>query len=121
MQRNPDLLREILLDIEGKTPAEAGKPLDIENYSPEEIWEHLRQLEETGLVERHKRAGGWPQPSSFPRRPDRLTSTGHDVLDEIREPARWTRLKSLVAKGREAAIKAGFSTLASWLAEKVIS
>ena len=101
MKRNLDLIRDLLLKLEG-FPTEMGgvylfAPNDpqivVEGYSDHEIGYHLDLLREQGLIE---------CPGSQPMLGitfKRLTWQGHDYLDAVRDPEIWKCTK----KGAEAA------------------
>ena len=86
MKRDMDLIREILLKIEEhdvNSPSSAN--LEIEGYSPREVYEHARLLENAGLIEdAHFDFAGntWVQ---------RITWSGYDYLDKVRDNSIWKK------------------------------
>ncbi len=120
MNRNMDLVRDLLLAIEndpkldGKTVNVLNQPSDIgiTDFTLEEIEYHLVMLIDQGLVD----GKITPQmPIIF----SKLTWQGHDFIDAIRDPDVWQRTK-------EGAKKAGgfslelLSDLAKGLIKKKI-
>lgn len=92
MERDMDLVRAILLEVERRAWAEQGKPVEIEGYSGERVSYHVRILDEAGLM-------AALDASSFKGLawyPISLTWEGHDFLDAAREDTRWNRAKQLV-------------------------
>lgn len=104
MRRDMDLIRELMLKLEGLDLRPGAimhfMPDDdevrIPGYSAEEIQYHARLLTEAGLIEPGRGAM-----EGFILRA--LTWSGHDFLDSVRSPEVWAKTK----KGAEAA--AGFT------------
>lgn len=89
MKRDMDLIRELLLDIE-KNHDGSGRlvPIETEGNSPA-IIEHLFLLNEAGLIEGQ-------DASHLAGRNflvQRMTWSGHDFLDSIRDPEIWKKTK----------------------------
>jgi hypothetical protein len=94
MKRDLDLIREILLHIESgqeydgtrefcsTTPEEMG----LTGYTPEEFFYHCTLLIEDGYID-----GAATIVNIVVRR---LTSRGHDFLDDIRDPGVWKKVKT---------------------------
>lgn len=105
MQRNPDLIRELLLGIEadpkfnGQNILSPSHVFSFSDHTPEEIGYHIGMLIEDGYV------SGKPTSRPGIYVVFGLTMKGHDYLDSIRDPAIW-------AKAKEGAEKAGGFTLA---------
>ena len=105
MQRDPDLIRDLLLGIEadpkfnGQTVLSPSHVFSISDRSPEEIAYHLGMLIEDGYVN-GKRTN---QPGIYVV--FGLTMKGHDCLDSIRDSVIWEKTK-------DGAEKAGGFTLA---------
>lgn len=81
MKRDPDLMREILLEIENP---HRGMKLERE-------WD-------TTVLSEHRRLcveGGYIEPTIAG--PSRLTSKGHDVVEAIRDIGTWNTAKGLIA------------------------
>ena len=95
MKRNLDLIREILLHIETgeeydgtrefyySTPEELG----LAGYTPEQFAYHCTLLIEDGYID-----GAATFVNVITVR--RLTSEGHDFLDDIRDPSAWRKVKA---------------------------
>lgn len=102
MQRDPELIRQLMLALEAR-PMRAGgidmidikKNLQIATYSPEEIDYHVRQILMSGWVDTG--GGRNVNPSSqFSFRA--LTPEGHDFVDSVRDEAVWKLTKDGVTK-----------------------
>jgi Hypothetical protein (DUF2513) len=96
MQRNMDLVRTILLRMEGNPSGWAPHDLGIKGFSPEEIGYHCHIMVQEGLIEgadvTSSRSGG---PEAIPTS---LTWKGHEFLDLARDQDRWNRAKAVIAK-----------------------
>jgi hypothetical protein len=90
MERDMDLARQILLEIEKQPHTGKWIDLDIEGHSPEEVSYHVMILHEAGLVEAYKIATyaytDW--------KPTRLTWEGHEFLEAARDNTRWEKATS---------------------------
>lgn len=91
MKRDFELVRKLLLDIE-------GEEVDMRSYTDDEILYHKALLLEGGLAE-----GPKPHYSSreFSEIPDKviirkLTWEGHDFIDAIRDEGRWQKAKDWI-------------------------
>jgi hypothetical protein len=95
MKRDIELYRELLLHIEsddkydGSTEYSYNTPeeLGIFDHTLEQVAYHLTLLIEAGMVVGANSSGTLPGFS-------RLTSNGHDFLDNIRDPGIWKRVKA---------------------------
>ena len=92
MQRDIDLIREILLNLEEQGAYTNWLDVDIESYSPEQMDYHLELLMEAGLIS--KRASERELPRWLPVR---LTWDGHELLDAARDEKRWRKVKESIA------------------------
>ena len=97
MQRNMDLIRELLLKLEA-LPMRPGEIMSITpdaeevavpGYNPDQIDYHLSQISKAGLIDE---AGARPMIGIGFRC---LTPAGHDFLDSIRDPETWAKTKKL--------------------------
>jgi len=92
MQRDPDILRKVLLEVEGldgDQPVAYSSQLDDDD--PAFVY-HLALLVEEGYVK--GRIDGDDQDVWAWR----LTWTGHDLLDAIRSETIWSKTKARVSK-----------------------
>ncbi len=103
MQRNMDLIRELLLRLEA-FPVNLGEvvsiPLDgiaVPSYDLNQIEYHLNQIRESGYIDE----GGAPPSLGVGLRC--LTPAGHDFIDSVRDPETWAKTK------KEAAGAGGFT------------
>lgn len=101
MQRDMDLVRELLLKLEGMNQKanailtfQAGK-LGIEGFTEDQVIYHFRLLVDEGYIDQ----GGRPPLSGLMFR--QLTWRGHDFADSVRDPDIWmkTRGGALAAGG----------------------
>ena len=85
MKRDIDLLRRILLDMEGGGVGGHGRGDD-----PQTLHYHVQLLHDAGLIVADELVPGqwWPE---------RITWAGHEFLDLSRNDALWNRAKSDVA------------------------
>jgi hypothetical protein len=86
MQRDIDLVRQILLDLEAGGSSADWLDIDIEAYSPEQMDYHLDLLVEAGFIRTASAARGHPL---------RLTWEGHEFLDAARNEKRWQAVRAL--------------------------
>lgn len=93
MQRDIDLIRHILLDLEARGSYTDWLDVDIEEYSPEQVDYHLELLIEAGLI--RVPASGMELSR---RHPLRLTWEGHEFLDAARSETRWQKVKASADK-----------------------
>lgn len=100
MKRDMDLIRSLLLKLEGLPLSPSAvvhispddEEIAIEGYSSDQIEYHLNLLREQNLIEC---PGSQPMiGTTFCR----LTWEGHDFLDAVRDPEIWRKTK----KGTEA-------------------
>jgi len=103
MKRDLNLVREILLRLEPlpanfaePVPLTIGEPpLDIPDYTNEQIAYHIRIMTEGGFVY-HFGLQGQP-PLHIPQFGG-LTWTGHEFLDDVRDPDTWEATKKKLSK-----------------------
>jgi DNA-binding transcriptional ArsR family regulator len=88
MKRDMDLVRTILLAIEGgKVQFVHGNSLDGSDATPEAVTYHLNLLEQAGLVDvRAKVVGGMTHVRG-------LTWGGHEFVDTVRDSTVWRKTK----------------------------
>jgi len=94
MRRDSDLIRAILLAIEGDDRCEVLRLPSIEGYRDEAVHFHARLLIEKGFLKTHF-------PDRVGREPwvcIRLTWEGYDFLDNIRDPQVWRAVKRASVK-----------------------
>ncbi len=92
MKRDLDLVRAILLHIEGGDAGPSGFSGFIEDgYRMEQIHYHLQLLHDAGLIEADEIVPGqwWPE---------RMTWSGHEFLDAARNEELWRETKQEVEK-----------------------
>jgi Hypothetical protein (DUF2513) len=111
MKRDLSLVREILLRLEplSATPdqpvaLDIGKPpLDIPNYTNDQIVYHIRIMEDGGLISYSlgiQGPGLGREGPGGPRLPrfNGLRWQGHEFLDDVRDPKTWEATKKKLRK-----------------------
>ena len=102
MKRDFDLLRSLLVELEGESP------VDLSSYSQDQLNYHKALLKEAGLVEA---IINYPT-SHQTDIPDlamltRLTWEGHEFLDRARSETTWNSAKKIVTeKGLSLSVEA---------------
>lgn len=106
MQRDWDLIRKILLQVEalGDTQSQVDGG-DIEGSDAENVSYHIHLLIESGLVE-----GVCSQGLDGPLRcfASALTWEGHEFLDKIRSVGMWNKIKTVA---REKGLSLSFDVI----------
>jgi hypothetical protein len=96
MKRDMDLVRKILLELEGKNPKDDGlEPEQLSGHTPEEVGYHIGLLKEAGLVEAMD-ARSYGNPMNWIA--TRLTWEGHEFLEASRNEGVWTKAKQIAAE-----------------------
>ena len=86
MQRDMDLVRAILLEVEQHQEPQAPFEVQAHGYSPEQIAYHVRLLAEAGYIDAIDFGDDW-QPKS-------LNWSGHEFLDATRNAGIWQKVKA---------------------------
>lgn len=87
MQRNMDLVRKILLKVEGHEHGFAPTKLEIEGHSDEEVGFHVHLMGEAGLLEVIDDTGfDAASPGALP---GHITWKGYEFLDAARSESIW--------------------------------
>lgn len=98
MQRDMNLVREILLSLEGQSTGFAKHPVKIDGYEVETIGFHIYLLGEAGLLETEDittYAAKSPQAM-----PISITWAGYDFLETSRNQSLWRKAtKTVTDKG----------------------
>ena len=100
MKLDPDLVRNILIDIEEQPPE--PPPLNgakwyqiaIDGKSKEELSEHVRLMGEAGLIEALK----LPEQDGMFWYPKRITWHGHEYLASVRADTVYAKTKEIASK-----------------------
>ncbi|SRR6266545_1190172 len=91
MQRDLDLIRTILLEVE-KSSSLDGCRVEVPGRSREELYYNAQQAHDAGLIEARFLRG------STEFHVLRLTYQGHEFLDAARNETLWARAKETVTK-----------------------
>jgi hypothetical protein len=90
MKRNMDLIRLLLLQLEGEE-----KPI-LADYTKEQILYHKRLLIEAGLAHGKIMEDGEGKPAAVAI--TRLSWEGHEFLDAARNQSLWNKAKEMISK-----------------------
>lgn len=95
MKLDKDLVREILLAVEGSDHLPiVWMELNLPEYDKRTVSHHVMLLDEAGLIE----ARNLTTVGNYQWLPKRLTYHGHEFLDSIRDPEIWQKTKAGAAK-----------------------
>lgn len=112
MQRNWDLIRDILSQLERRPEAVSLWPANIPGYDQEQVAYHIWLLRDAGLVF----AECQQQHRSLHCIAHSLTWAGHELLDGIRPDTAWNNIKR---GARERGLELSFDTIKA-LAQKLV-
>lgn len=90
MKRDPDLIREILLQTEADDGASQRVHLSLDSYALKQVSYHVLLLTEAGFIAAVAFGDNWE--------PVRLTWEGHEFLDAARDNTRWNEVKRVMGK-----------------------
>jgi|694.fasta_scaffold73953_3 hypothetical protein len=94
MKRNWDTIREILLKTEELTPGCTLRLSDFDEVRAHEIAYHVKLLDESGLIKVSILEFAGDVGIHFDL--DRLTWSGHEFLDVIRNDSMWNKTKEMI-------------------------
>lgn len=105
MERNWELIREIMLKIKELKPRESLRSSHLEGYDSEIVAEHMYLLEQAGLAEINvsRSLSGPAQAIAY-----RLTWDGHEFIDLMNSDTQWNRVKDGL---KERGVEFSFETL----------
>jgi hypothetical protein len=130
MKRDLNLVREILLRLEPLSatpdqpvPIDIGKPpLDIPDYTDEQIVYHIRLMEDGGLISYRS---GITTPGMGPHlaqgvrfrmpRFNGLRWQGHEFLDDVRDPKTWEATKKTFSKVGDVSLQVAWEIARAYL------
>jgi hypothetical protein len=94
MKRNWDTIRKILLKSEELSPDDTLRPSDFNEDRADEIAYHVKLLDEAGLIKASivEYSGG----AGIHFDLERLTWSGHDFLDAVRNESIWSKTKAKI-------------------------
>lgn len=93
MERDMDLVRKILLEVERLFPSDKFEIIEIENYDRSTINYHLTLLKGAGLIKAEEIPIMNSQNEFYPIE---LTWEGHDFLDAARNDTIWKQAKAFM-------------------------
>lgn len=118
MKRNPDLIREILINLEEEQSAAPQMLIFARDGGEQETRaRHVLLAEEAGLLTHAAESPVNNLRYLFPS--VRLTNAGYDFLDVIRTETGWTRLKARAAAAGGIGLQILVATAAAVVAEQV--
>lgn len=93
MKRDMELIRNILLQFEERLEFDTPYTPEVVGYSENQIYYHLKLMDQAGLIEAIDWSGGdsqhWVVTS--------MTNVGHDFLEAARNETFWERAKSAIS------------------------
>lgn len=109
MKRDLDLVRKILLWMEGSDHGTVHTEPQIEGFSAEQVGYHVHLMGQAGLITALDiTTNGDHSPNALP---SSLTWAGHDFLDAVKDDTLWEKAKSMVLKP---AAGVAFDVLLAW-------
>jgi len=95
MKRNWDLVRAILLELEGLDTGGTRQHFHVAGYDDLQVGYHVLIMKEAGLVEAEEITTDLNNPMATPFR---LTWLGHEFIEASKEPSTWEKCKNLAEK-----------------------
>lgn len=109
MQRDMDLVREILLAAEASPHGFGPSSIAIDGHSDEEIGYHIYLLGQAGLVEATDRTNlSHKSPYATIKT---ITWTGHEFLASARSPGTWAQAKEVMRRAGDGSFQVWQSVL----------
>ncbi|MEL7654297.1 MAG: DUF2513 domain-containing protein [Bacillota bacterium] len=96
MERNMDLIRDILFEIEKQYVDVALINLKVKDYDFKEVAYHCKILYDAGLVSHYK--GQYGSNELYLFSVGSLTWEGHEFLDKIKSDTVWKQTKETIVK-----------------------
>ncbi|MEL7199301.1 MAG: DUF2513 domain-containing protein [Pseudomonadota bacterium] len=93
MRRDFDLIRQILLEVEGSPTPHFDGIVRIEGYENQVVQHHVSLLVDAGFIpaiELHDQSS----PEGYWLQDPQLTCDGHEFLNSIKDPTTWEKTKS---------------------------
>ena len=116
MERNMDLARQILMELEKEPYRGTPVSISIDDTSIEDMVYHVMLLDEAGLIEAFELGFG-----EINWMPIRLTWAGHEFLEAARDEKRWKKAtKMLETKGGGIVFEVLRDLLVSMVRSKVL-
>jgi len=104
-----DLVREILLSIDGHESGYAPHKMKFEGFTDEQIGYHVYILGQAGLLEvADASSADVPSPKAIPLN---LTWAGHEFLANAREQSHWLQAKQIMKGAGEGSFQIWQSVL----------
>ena len=92
MQRDMDLIRKILFEIERASTFTVPLRIAIEEYNQDAVYYHVKLLSEAGYIH----AQSFADRSRREWIPISLTWAGHEFLEAARDDTRWNKAKTVI-------------------------
>jgi hypothetical protein len=106
MKRDMNLVRFILMEIEGSPLGKAVPPFGLRAFNPEEVRYHVQLMTEDGLIE--DSTAPTTNSTASDEVPRVLTAKGYDFLDLARDEKRWNQARIIIGK-------VGSAPIAVWM------
>lgn len=118
MKRDMELIYKIMAFYEDKDNFIDLVTPDIEGYSSNEVYYHLKLMDQANLLE----AKDWSSLSSTTWVASSLTHSGHDFFDALKQESVWNTIKSEFKEaGLETIISVSKQLAESWAKKKLES
>jgi len=111
MNRNMELIRSLLLEIEKQPDRHTWFSLGLEGSTREEIDHHLLLLQDAGFIHLTRKTSSGEE-TVFS---GRLTWQGHEFLEAIRPDERWERLKAAMSDAGGFVTEVAMALVISWM------
>lgn len=90
MERDMDLFRKVLMEVESAPPTVNWFQFTVEGYSQDAVWYHAKLAYDAGFIEARF------LPGTFDFAVQRLTFVGTEFLELARDDTRWNKAKEKV-------------------------
>ena len=93
MERDMDMVRNILIAVEEHPDPDGWAPVAIDGVDAQVISYHVKLLNQAGLLEADDLST-----SNFEWKPVSLTWHGHEFLDSVRDDSHWAEAKEVLSR-----------------------
>ena len=98
MKLDPELLRELLRQVEARKGNAVGGDPDLAGWDRNEVLEHIEALHDSGLVVAHVMPNNMCGTRIYTAYIEKLTPAGRDFLASANNDTVWTRTKDRIKK-----------------------
>jgi hypothetical protein len=114
MERDMDLFRKLLMEVEALPVTVNWFPLTVKGYSQDAAWYHAQLAHDKGFI--HARF----LPGTFEFAVQRLTADGHEFLEMARDDTRWNHAKEKVKSATGSLTVEGLKTVLSGMIQAAL-